>query len=63
MVLNFSTTTYPVSRQSSDWFRGNSKGRERILLREAERCKQCGKEFQSLYVLKRCKDHSDMVEL
>lgn len=37
----------------------NGKG-SRVLLREPERCLECGKVFISLYALKSCSDHEGL---
>ncbi|MBI5467891.1 MAG: hypothetical protein HY891_02055 [Deltaproteobacteria bacterium] len=38
----------------------NGKGGSRVLLREPERCLECGKVFISLYALKSCSDHEGL---
>lgn len=38
----------------------NDKGGSRVLLREPERCLECGKVFISLYALKSCSDHEGL---
>lgn len=38
----------------------NGRGNTRVLLREPERCLECGKVFISLYALKSCKDHEGL---
>lgn len=36
------------------------KGGSRVLLREPERCVECGRVFISLYALKSCTDHEGL---
>lgn len=36
------------------------KSASRVLLREPERCLECGKVFLSLYALKSCADHEGL---
>lgn len=38
----------------------NGRGGSRVLLREPERCLECGKVFISLYALKSCRDHEGL---
>lgn len=43
--------------EKSDWFKYRSRNKDRVLLREPERCLECASVFISLYPLKRCEDH------
>ncbi|MBI5903715.1 MAG: hypothetical protein HZB84_09575 [Deltaproteobacteria bacterium] len=43
---------------------GSYRGiRNRVLLREPERCKECNRVFISLYELKDCNDHDGLEEI
>ncbi len=46
-----------------DWFKHRQFGRKRVLLREPERCLECGRVFISLYPLGRCTDHDGLEEI
>lgn len=46
-----------------DWFKRRQIGRKRVLLREPERCLECGHVFISLYPLGRCEDHGGLEEI
>jgi len=46
-----------------DWFKYRQLGRKRVLLREPERCLECGRVFISLYPLGRCVDHDGLEEI
>jgi len=46
-----------------DWFKYRRFGRKRVLLREPERCLECGYVFISLYPLGRCLDHDGLEEI
>jgi len=45
------------------WFRQRQFGRNRVLLREPERCFECGSVYISLYPLSRCVDHEGLEEI
>ena len=60
MELDFSVAAFPGSSDGSDWGRFQSRGRERILLHEPERCVQCGRHFESLYAIKGCAEHKGL---
>jgi len=45
------------------WFRQRRFGRNRVLLREPERCLECGHVYISLYPLSRCVDHDGLEEI
>ncbi len=45
------------------WFRQHCSGRNRVLLREPERCIECGHVYISLYPLSKCADHSGLEEI
>ncbi|MBI5344778.1 MAG: hypothetical protein HZB83_05500 [Deltaproteobacteria bacterium] len=38
----------------------NRRDKERVLLREPERCMECSEVFISLYPLRRCEDHASI---
>lgn len=42
---------------------GYRSGRGKVLLREPEMCKECGRVFISLYALKGCEDHEGLEEV
>ncbi len=46
-----------------DWRKYHPRGRERVLLREPEMCRECLRTFLSLYPLKRCADHDGLEEI
>jgi len=46
-----------------DWFKRRQLGNKRVLLREPERCLECGRVFISLYPLGRCCDHDGLEEI
>ncbi len=46
-----------------DWFRHRQLGTKKVLLREPERCLECGHVFISLYPLGRCNDHDGLEEI
>lgn len=46
--------------EKSDWFKYRSRNKDRVLLREPERCMECGSVFISLYPLKKCEDHTGL---
>ncbi|MFQ5479771.1 MAG: hypothetical protein ACE5DW_00650 [Thermodesulfobacteriota bacterium] len=46
-----------------NWFKYRQIGRKRVLLREPERCLECGHVFISLYPIGRCVDHDGLEEI
>ncbi|MFQ5427756.1 MAG: hypothetical protein ACE5EZ_02130 [Thermodesulfobacteriota bacterium] len=46
-----------------DWFKHHQIGKNRVLLREPEKCLECGHVFISLYPLGRCLDHDGLEEI
>ncbi|MCR4286676.1 MAG: hypothetical protein NUW09_01550 [Deltaproteobacteria bacterium] len=44
-----------ASRAGCDWF--GCARRSKVLLREPERCRECGDVYVSLYSLRQCVDH------
>ena len=60
MVLNFSSSFYGRMGELEDWLRNHPKGREKVLLRGPEVCRQCGAAYQSLYPLNSCEDHDGL---
>ncbi|MCK4739726.1 MAG: hypothetical protein KAT46_07230 [Deltaproteobacteria bacterium] len=58
--MSFTESSYHKSAEREDWLRYHPKGRERVLLREAELCGFCGKKYLSLYPLRFCLDHDDL---
>ena len=42
------------------WRRHTVPGKNRVLLREPERCPGCGRQFKSLYPLYSCTDHDGL---
>jgi hypothetical protein len=60
MGLDFVSAFYEGRGELEDWLHYHPKGREKVLLREAEVCRECGSAYQSLYPLKSCIDHEGL---
>jgi len=57
------TDLFPSGFRNADmtgFYRGK---RNRVLLREPERCKECNRVFISLYELRDCSDHDGLEEI
>ena len=50
-----------AGKAGCDWF-GCGK-RSKVLLREPERCRECGEVYVSLYSLRQCVDHDSMEKI
>jgi len=61
MGHGLSSTCFTGERD--DWFNYNQRGKNKVLLREPERCWECGRVYISLYPLKLCSDHDGLEEI
>ena len=50
-----------AGKAGCDWF-GCGK-QSKVLLREPERCRECGEVYVSLYSLRQCVDHDSMEKI
>jgi hypothetical protein len=57
MTVNFDR--FDFGKKLNSGLHGRKSG-SRVLLREPERCLECGKVFLSLYALKSCGDHEGL---
>lgn len=58
--MSFFSSGLGQSGERLDWARYHPKGKEKVLLREAETCRECGKVYLSLYPLRMCGDHEGL---
>lgn len=60
MEMDFMDSFYRRGGELEDWLSHHPKGREKVLLRGPEICRQCAKAYQSLYPLNTCADHEGL---
>ncbi|MEE9615266.1 MAG: hypothetical protein V3W31_10030 [Thermodesulfobacteriota bacterium] len=58
--MSFISSRYARLGELEDWLRYHPRGREKVLLREPEICRQCGRTYLSLYPLRVCSDHDGL---
>ncbi len=56
----FGAGSGPIPSGGLNWFRNRRLRRTRVLLREPERCLECGHVYISLYPLSKCIDHDGL---
>ena len=61
MGHGLSSTCFTGERD--DLFKYHQRGRNKVLLREPERCWECARVYISLYPLKLCLDHDGLEEI
>lgn len=59
-VMEFESGSFDSTADSADGQRPRASGRNRVLLREPERCVKCNQQFLSLYPLSVCAEHDGL---
>ncbi|MBI5560567.1 MAG: hypothetical protein HY883_04775 [Deltaproteobacteria bacterium] len=58
--MDFHASRFDRTGELMDWLRHYPRGREKVLLREPEVCRECTRTYLSLYPLRVCSDHDGL---
>ncbi|MBI5888191.1 MAG: hypothetical protein HZB82_05710 [Deltaproteobacteria bacterium] len=58
--MEFESGSFDSTADCDDGQRARASGRNRVLLREPERCLKCNQQFLSLYPLSVCAEHDGL---
>ncbi|HLC17503.1 MAG TPA: hypothetical protein VJM57_00620 [Thermodesulfobacteriota bacterium] len=61
--MRYESDTTRFGAEREDWFKFRHRTRNNVLLREPERCWECGHVYISLYPLRACADHDGLEEI
>ncbi|GMR04638.1 MAG: hypothetical protein BMS9Abin23_0540 [Thermodesulfobacteriota bacterium] len=61
--MRYGPRTNQSTFERDNWFKYRFKGSNKVLLREPERCWECGAVYISLYPLRQCVDHDGLEKI